>query len=337
MFNSKNKETHRYIDHEMMMEKSEWDGGDNGKGDAMWRTAIAYIAYGEPRLKTAIIKCFRKFTMINKKGYFYQASRAWNRYREDDVSRDQVFLALTSLKFNGEAAALKEITDHLPKRLSRRFKMSFVGKLWIKSMVTESPWYNFWFHFFELVEFVPSVLINKLLRPLAGRSKIQDPEWHHSVDTSFNFWYQSWDSGSPVWVYNTDPDKYTEVTNGERAANNYRYRLSKNSLLRFLNTIMYPGYALHLVSWMTYVSGDSILKQLLQKFILWEADDHNLLIKMLMGRSVHPAAILGYTPAKNYRWSGRMDRSYHFEKLTDDDALYNTLDKDLILKLSKLI
>jgi len=323
-----------------MLCKNQYNDSDLGFGDCLWRTSMAYIAYGDSRLKKGIIKSFRKFTMANKKGYWYQASRCYNRYQEDDVSRDQVILALAALKLNGDEKELKEITTHLPSKLSRRFRMSFVLRLWMKAITTNSKWYNFLFHFFELVEFIPAVLWNKIFRPLALRNKQYDPEWYMSVDTTMKFWYEDWNvANAPQWVWITNPEDWAwiNINNGQKLKNNYKHKIDNNRILKILGKILYPGYALHLCSWMTYTSGKSILKKLLQKFILLESEKSNLLIHLMMDKYITDKQIKEYKPMSDYRWSSRMDGATSFKFLDGPDAKYNVIDKDILLKLKEKI
>jgi len=103
MFNPLIKYTHNFFDMNfkmMLQQNSSWNpDGDNGKGDALWRTGIAYIAYGEQIIKEGIVSCYRPFDMINKESKkLYQAMRCSGRHREDDVSRDQTIMSLASLK-----------------------------------------------------------------------------------------------------------------------------------------------------------------------------------------------------------------------------------------------
>ena len=334
MFNP-SSDTYHYIKNDMMLENIPW-GSDQGTGDALWRTSIAYIAYGDPRLKTAILKCFRKFTMINREEkYWYQGSRYVDRYREDDVSRDQVILALTALKFNDDEKELKELVDHLPKRLSRRFKMSFVLRYWMKAVSRNSRWYTFWFHFFELMELVPSVMINKTLRPLARRAKQYDSTWYMDHNPRQPFWHEDWSTGKRQWMWISNPQSLPWVNNGHKLTNNFKHDLETNKFRRFIDKILYPGYALHLTSWLVSLTNSTVMKQMLQKLICWEAEDNNLLIRMLMTRHPTQKQIDQYQPLEGFRWSSRMDGTSNFNYLTGDNAHYNTLDKDLLLKLNE--
>lgn len=116
-----------------------WDPYDKGEPEthnALIRTSRTAIAYDEPELIESVKKHFRKFTMINyPKKYWYQACRAIPREYEDDVSRDQVCMALIALYLKDRESA-KEIAEHLPFRLSRRFKMTLTYWLWVKYIHT---------------------------------------------------------------------------------------------------------------------------------------------------------------------------------------------------------
>ena len=328
MFNP-NSKTYRFIQNKMMLIKNEgWNpDGDNGKGDALWRTSLSYIAYKDSSLKEGILSCFRKFKMINKKKYWYQGSRYYDRHCEDDVSRDQTILALSSLKVNGEDEILDEITNHLPYKLSRRFVMGPTLWVWIKAITGKGKFYTYLFGLLELIEFLPSVLWDKFLRKIMGWNKEYSQEWYLGVDESMAFW--SKEDGVWVWV----KDCYPWVTNGQRLNSNHHKKKEENKLYSMLYAAEYPEYALHLFSWMMYCSDDTFLKKILQKLGLWLAEKNNLLVRILLGdKSVTKEEIENYKPAEGYRWSTRYNGTTYSNYLKGDDSLYNTIDKDLLLR-----
>jgi len=153
-----------------------WKGKDYsefaGKGDSLWRTSVAYITYGDEDLLKGITQCFRKFDMINKKDkYWYQVSRSSNRYSEDDVSRDQTIMALTALKLRGQDKILKEITKHLPYKLSRRFNMTPTMWFWVKYLETDNKWYSGLYQTAQFIEHLVEIPITKMFRRFAGLHK----------------------------------------------------------------------------------------------------------------------------------------------------------------------
>lgn len=323
MFNS-NSDTYRFVKQNMMLQKNaDWDfNGDNGKGDALWRTAVSYIAYGSNTLKDGILQCFRKFTMINKKKYWYQGSRAFDRYREDDVSRDQTILALSALKVRGDDEELKEIGKHLPYKLSRRFSMGPGMWFWIKAITTNKSSWHYVYQFVEALSFVPSVWLTKAIRLLLGLRKEYSQEWYMSVDHSIGFW-----SVDGKWVVNDD---WYWVNNGQRLYSNHQHKTKKNFIYRFLQNLIYPDYALHLTSWMLYTSKDSLIKRILQKHAVWLTEKDNLLIRKLNGKKLDPSNISKYKPMNGFRWSSRLNKTSYFRYLDGDDATYNAIDKDIL-------
>lgn len=323
MFNPKS-ETYRYVEQNMMLVKNEnWNpDGDNGIGDALWRTSLSYIAYKSGSLRDGILQCFRKFTMINRTKYWYQGSRAFGRHCEDDVSRDQTILSLSSLKINGDDDILNEIGNHLPYKLSRRFVMGPTLWVWIKSITGKGKFYTYLFGLLEIIEFLPSVLWNKFIRKIMGWNKEYSQEWYLGFDNSIGFW-----SVDDKWIVNDD---WYWVNNGQRLCSNHQYKVRKNKLYKILYTMEYPEYALHLTAWMVYCSDDTFFKKILQKLGIWLAEKDNLLIRKLLGDTITQEEIDKYKPTKGYRWSSRYNGTSYTNYLEGDDAIYNTIDKDLL-------
>ena len=65
--------------------KYPWERGDThfkefrGEYDTLWRSGLAYIAYGDEDIKKGIIDCFRPYIIGESRDhskYMYQASRA---------------------------------------------------------------------------------------------------------------------------------------------------------------------------------------------------------------------------------------------------------------------
>lgn len=326
MFNP-NSETYYYVkDNMMLVDDGDWT--DQGMGDALWRTGIAYITYKDQRLKDSILGCYRKFTMINKEDkYWYQASRYANRYREDDVSRDQVTVSLAALKVNGDEEELKEIVDHLPKRLSRRFKSTFVTRFWLKAITGKGNFYTFLFQLFELMELSVSFVNSKIIRWLFGWNKHYTQEWYCGYDQSIPFWTK--ENEEWKWIERG----YHWVNNGHKLNNLYNKRLEESRLRRFADGLIFPDYATHLAAWMVYTSDDTFLKRMLQKLMLWYVEQDNLLIRLLMGGEVYNVEIEDYQPVRGYRWSVRFNGSTHKYYVEGDSMLYNPIDKDILISL----
>ena len=264
--------------------------------------------------------------MINRKGkYWYQGSRNCNRYREDDVSRDQTIMALSALKVNNDNEELKEIGNHLPFRLSRRFLMGPTLWIWIKAITGKGKIWTYLFGLFELMEFLPSVLWDKFLRKIMGWNKEYSQEWYCGYDQSIPFWTK--ENGEWKWI----ESGYHWVNNGHKMYNAYQKKKEEKWLYRTLDGMEYPEYALHLTIWMIYVSDDTFFKRILQKLAIWLAEKDNLLVRKLMTDNVTQKEINNYKPLNGYRWSSRLNGTSYFYYLKDDDALYNVIDKDLLI------
>jgi hypothetical protein len=170
--------------------KYPWERSDThfkefrGEFDTLWRSGLGYIAYGDQQTKRGIIDCFRPYIIgehrdINK--IKYQVSRASNRFGEDDVSRDQVIMALAALEFNGDIEELQEIAGRLPFRLSRRFLMTPTMWFWVKYLATRKRGWKWAFAFMQTLEHSINIPLTKFLRFLAGATKpIPLPHDQHS-------------------------------------------------------------------------------------------------------------------------------------------------------------
>lgn len=323
MFNSKS-DTRLYVENNMMLEKIEWQPNDSGKGDALWRTSLSNMAYDNALLRDGILSCFRKFTMINRTKYLYQGARYYNRYREDDVSRDQTILALSSFKVNNDTEKLKDLCEHLPSKLSRRFRSGITMRVWMKAISGKGRFYDYMFQILELIEFIPSVLWNKVIRWLMGWNKEYSQEWYCGFDKNMPFW----DKQDDKWVWVTSG--FWWVNNGHKLRNTYIKKLEEKPVYRFFDKIVYPEYALHLTAWMIHTSRNSWLKKFLQILAVWSAEKDNYLIRSLMNKNVPQEKIDAYKPVDGYRWSCRFNGTTYAYIQEGDNAKYNTIDKDLI-------
>jgi len=318
-------DTYRYVKNNMMLVK------DESVGDSLWRTSLSYIAYNNDILKNGILSCFRKFKMTNRKKYLYQGCRYFNRYGEDDVSRDQVILALSSLKVNNNITELKEISTHLPFRLSRRFIMGPTMWIWVKSITSNKKFYTYLFGLLELIEFLPSVLLTKFIRRIMGWNKEYSQEWYCGYDINMDFW--TFENNKWIWVKGKD---YPWVNNSQKLYSSHQKKKDENWLYKAFGKVEYPEYALHLTSWLVYVSNNSILKRILQKLGIWLAEKDNLLIRLLMGDDVNFEDINKYKPVNHFRWSSRFNGTSYCYYLEYQDAIYNIIDKDILLTIKNI-
>ncbi len=123
-----NKKTWYFVDKKnMVLHQKRWGGDGTGKGDALWRTSMAYIAYGHSSLLKGIESCFQW------KDLYIQAYRYPGDQR-DDVSRDQITAALAALKIRKQMLKLEEYALFLRRRISKKFRITADMSLWMKSL-----------------------------------------------------------------------------------------------------------------------------------------------------------------------------------------------------------
>ena len=269
--------------------------------DALWRSGLAYIAYGDKDIKQGILNCFRPYIIgehRDPKKTMYQASRASNRFGEDDVSRDQIILALSALEFNGDIKEVKEITSKLSFRLSRRFLMTPTMWFWVKYLATRKQGWKLAFSFMLTLEHSINIPLTKFLRWLAG-ANIQIPLPHN---------------------------QFTELP----------YKDGKR--LKLYKALGYPEYGLHFAAWQQYVVPfGGILGKINKKLMSWQMEDSNLLLKILVnGETVSNKEIEDFKSTNTFMWQRRNDiiTAWIYE-LQDHKVEWNDLEKDILNKLIK--
>lgn len=286
-------------------EKYPWEHNDThfkefrGEYDTLWRSGLAYIAYGDQDIKQGIIDCFRPYIIGEQRDqskYQYQASRASNRFGEDDVSRDQIIMALTSLEFNGDIEEVKEIASNLSFRLSRRFLMTPTMWFWVKYLATRKRAWKNAFAFMLTLEHSINIPVTKFLRLLAGATTHM-PLPH---------------------------DQHTELPYKK----GWRYKLYK--------TLGYPEYGLHFAAWQQYVVPfDGILGFINKSLMKWQMEDSNLLLRLLTGGWIDAREITEIKPTNTFRWQRRMDFNVAWiYELKPEQYEYNNLEVDIIEKVA---
>ena len=272
-----------------------------GEFDTLWRSGLGYIAYGDEDTKKGIIDCFRPYIIGEQRDpskTMYQASRASNRFGEDDVSRDQIILALSALEFNGDIEEVKEITGRLSFRLSRRFLMTPTMWFWVKYLATRKKGWKNAFAFMLTLEHLINIPLTKVLRRLAGATKeIELPHDQHS-DLPYK----------------------------------------KGLRLSLYKTLGYPEYGLHFAAWQQYVVPfEGLLGRLNKSLMRWQMQDSNLLLRMLLdGRKVDQEEIDAFKPTNTFMWQRRNDVSVAWiYELKPEQYEYNNLEIDILNKILK--
>lgn len=286
--------------------KYPWERSDThfkefrGEYDTLWRSGLGYIAYGAEETKQGIINCFRPYIIGEQRDPSrtkYQASRASNRFGEDDVSRDQIILALASLEFNGDIEEVKEIASKLSFRVSRRFLMTPTMWFWVKYLATrEEKWKNR-FAFMLTLEHAVNIPVTKFLRWLAGANKpIPLPHDQHSE--------LPYKKGIRYWLY---------------------------------KTLGYPEYGLHFAAWQQYVTPfGGILGKINTKLMRWQMEDSNILLRMLTGESVSVVEMQQVKPTNTFIWQRRHDvATAWIYELDEKKAQFNNIEVDILEAVMK--
>jgi len=287
--------------------KYPWERNDihfkqfRGEYDTLWRSGLGYIAYGDEQTKKGIIDCFRPYIIGEHRDISkvkYQASRASNRFGEDDVSRDQVIMALSALEFNGDIEELQEIADRLPFRLSRRFLMTPTMWFWVKYLATRKKGWRNAFAFMQTLEHSINIPVTKFLRFLAGANKpISLPHDQHSELP----YKQGW-------------------------------------RLKLYKLLGYPEYGLHFAAWQYYVVPfGGILGKWNLKLMRWQMEDNNLLLRaMLKGREVSMNEVDEFRPTNTFMWQRRRDvATAWIYELAPEQYEFNNLEVDILLSVVK--
>jgi len=312
----KNITSKKFFDEEdKMMYEHGWpwsakEGEKNvGLGDALWRTGLAYITWKDTDIKEGIIGCFRKVKKNHHfKKEFYQPMRATGRYGEDDVSRDQVTMAFTALKINGDQEELEELASKTPYRLSRRMKMTPDMWLWVQSLYRKKP--KIYAHFYCLLNLSYLWIglgLNKIIGKILGLKTIPAKDY----DSTYHY--------------------------------NKRNKWNKFQMILF--KALYPSYAFHLTSWQIYtlpLSNTSPLKWLFRKLMLSSVEKENYLCRILLGDyKISKEEIEEVEGREGFRWQMRYDGSwpsYHNElpqDWKDKHLKWNQLDKDCLITIYK--
>lgn len=285
--------------------KYPWEHGDThfkefrGEYDTLFRSALAYIAYRDEDIKRGILGCFRPYIIGEDRKIEhtkYQASRASNRFGEDDVSRDQIILALSALQVNGDIEEVREICNRLSFRVSKRFLMTPTMWFWVKYLGTGKKSWHSAFAFMQTLEHLIQIPMTKFLRWITGATKpIPIPHNKHS-----NLPYKK----------------------------GWRFKL--------YTTIGYPEYGLHFAAWQYYAAPfGGILGKLNRGLMKWQMEDSNLLLRILLnGKPVTQEEIEAIEPTNTFIWQRRLDVAIAWiYKLKPEEYQANNLEVDIIKSL----
>lgn len=285
-FNWEETKSNWYIDQEhklMLFKNPGWNpDGENGKGDAIGRSADAYYIYGDPRFIEGIENCWvkeRRKTWIGRvvKGTYYNQGYRYPTYASGEeeqpvgISRDHVLETVIAYKIAGKSN--KEMWE-LVKGI--RFRLSDFAlqtpDMWLWMRVISGRW--IWVPLYYPIELLTQ---------------------------TFGTWFQKIVQKIIKFGpdYELHQDEFKHMQNEDKPACVQRQRM-----------LLYPTYAMLITSWRYKLLPDSWFKRKLQKSMLKICPKYNYLIKLLLSNraSVTQADVDGYKSMRGGRWSGNLNK-----------------------------
>lgn len=259
MFNYDTEDTYFYYDYDRRF--IAMDGrADNGRGDGLYRTSLAYITYGDVQLKNDIMACFRSFDMINRRDRKYvQGARAPFRYSEDDFSRDQFILAISALYIRGDYKEVKWIADRIPYKLSRRFRMTPTLWYWVKALASnDCNGFNArMYRFLEYTSQCAIIPVSKLARKVIGLKYESDLNSLLTIAPEVPYWH--YDHDAKEWIYKTEPS--SRMTLSHKMCNMHLMKRDTSKWYKAISNLIVPGYSTSLGAYMANIMGSKRLKR----------------------------------------------------------------------------
>ena len=298
-----------FVDQEnsmMLGQNRPWDpDGNNGKGDSIGRTFLAYFCYPDARFMDGIENCWER---VERKGwlrrllfgkYYYQGYRYPKPYKgEVGLSRDHLTYTLLAFKYAGYSEEfLKDFVKHLRFRISDFSLFTIDLWLWTRVIANIKP-YAALYYPIQWLSLSMSSLLNR---------------------------YMYWRSG---FGEESSQEDFVLIENG----------FKPKSMVR-MASMFYPIYALHQQAWQIKLLPESKWKKRLQKVALSICPKHNYVIQLLLDSPNRPSEeyIKSYKMMTGFRWSGILNSWLNDRdmRIIEDRQLleYNVLDVDYLKKL----
>jgi hypothetical protein len=155
----------------MILERTDWNGDDDGKGDSVGRNAFAYICWPDQTyLKNSILDCIR----VRDDSYlqFYR----YPGFGADTISRDHIGAIIVAFYVNRDWKELDWILDNLPWRLSRKYTQTLDFWLWQTALKYRRNWkrylFEYLFLFLVMSMFLFVIPWNFLVRLVLGIKRV---------------------------------------------------------------------------------------------------------------------------------------------------------------------
>ena len=294
----------------MLTQNPSWKpDGENGKGDSIGRSFIAYFCYGDPRFLEGIEDCWEK---VERKGwlrrllfgkYYYQGYRYPHRYPgEVGLSRDHTAYTILAFKYAGYSDEfIKDFVKHLRYKISDFARFTPEMWLWARATANIKP--------YTTLYLATSYVVTKL-----------SGWWNSRLYKYTGFGEES------------HQDDFLKVQNS-----------FKPSRVHKVLKLFYPIYALHIHAWQLKVLKDSKLKRKVQLAALDICPKHNYVVQLLLDSPNPPTEeqVYGYKSMKGGRWTGILntwvnDRDLSINK-NKEELAYNVQDVDYVRKLHKTV
>ena len=296
--------------HMMMAQNPSWKpDGDNGAGDSIGRSFMAYVWTGDPAFLEAIESCWvkkrRKFWLSRKLfGEWYYQGYRHPKFVEDPslqgvgLSRDHELYTLLAFKYAGYSDEfIKDFVKHLRFRISERFLMTINLWLWMRVIAGMKGW-------------------GILYYPIEWLTEQGSSLWNR-----FMAWYSGFGPEVPQ-------DDFIIIPNNMKPK-----RMVK------IARKYYPIYALHQQAWQVKLLKNKWWKRALQKPLWKITPEHNYVIKLLLEHPDRPTKeqVDGYQSMTGGRWTGILNpwmNDRDMKIIKDPKRLeYNVQDVEYLRKL----
>jgi len=299
-----------FVDQEnkmMLFQNPIWKiDGDNGRGDAIGRSAEAFFVYGDYRFIEGIESCWEK--VYNKgirrlfKKYYYQGYRYPQRFEgEVGLSRDHLFNTVLAYKIAGKnEKEIWKFVKHLRWRISDFAIMTPDLWLWLRAASGRK--------------------IAKWLSPRVSYYTMKMTAW----------WQKRIQKKIKIGPdFEENQDTFHHIQNE-----------AKPEHVKKKCKLLYPVYALQQQAWQSrFYEGE--YKKKIQDVIYSITPTYNYVIKLLVDHpeGISEEDIMSYKSMKGGRWTGVMNIWWNDRALeinTNADQLkYNVQDVDYLRKLWK--
>jgi len=301
----------------MLVQNANWNiNGDEGKGDSIGRSMVAYFCYNDQNFIQGIKNCWIKididsdYKMFFKKWkYYYRGQRYPSpEYYYKTFSRDHIITTFVALKLANDpfivelAKNIKYSIREKDNDLVFNISHKITPQLWCWIKMFAGKWWAApLFYLQSIFVILGTIIWNKFINLIAGFS----------------------------------PEKTQEEFKKTR-----REDLSKWKLL--CCKILTPTFTLHNFAWQVFILKDNIFKRLLCWLVIPLISKHNHLLRLMFNvqkKKVTKVDVLNYKSMRGNRWSTTLNETCNRDcKIITDPQLLesNLLDEDVLVKFWNL-